>query len=288
MTYVLASGEHTLELIAAASALGDITVVSFDDASYPVPMIRCSGEGRVVMPAVDALSMLAAQNPQPIVLLADSMGNEIAGRLAARLASGVLTNVVGINADRTAALSIFGDTISVTAAVGGNSPIYTVRPGSVDPVSAGAGESVTMELPPAGAMDAQVLGFTPAVAGGRPDLSTAKVVVSGGRGVNGNFAELVEPLADALGGAVGATRDAVDDGAYPGQYQVGQTGVTVSPDLYIAIGISGAIQHTSGMQTSKKIIAINNDEDAPIFKIADLGIVGDAAEIVPELLDKLR
>lgn len=288
MTYVLASGDHTLELIAAASALGDVTVVSFDDASYPAPMIRCSGEGRVVMPAVDALSMLAAQNPQPIVLLADSMGNEIAGRLAARLASGVLTNVVGINADRTAALSIFGDTISVTAAVGGNSPIYTVRPGSVDPVAAGAGESVTMELPAAGVMDAQVLGFTPATVGGRPDLSTAKVVVSGGRGVNGNFAELVEPLADALGGAVGATRDAVDDGAYPGQYQVGQTGVTVSPDLYIAIGISGAIQHTSGMQTSKKIIAINNDEDAPIFKIADLGIVGDASEIVPELLDKLR
>ncbi|QMV85104.1 electron transfer flavoprotein subunit alpha/FixB family protein [Corynebacterium hindlerae] len=287
MTYVLAAGSHTLELIAAAQVLGDVTVVSFDEEQYPANIVRCSAEGRVVMPAVDALSMLAAQNPQPIVLLADSVGNEIAGRLAARLASGVLTNVVGINADRTAQLSIFGDTISGTAAVGGTSPIYTIRPGSVTPVHPGSGAVTTMELPAAGVMDAQVTGFTPAVEGERPELATAKVVVSGGRGVGeSGFAEYVEPLADALGGAVGATRDAVDDGQYPAQYQVGQTGVTVSPDLYIALGISGAIQHTSGMQTSKKIIAVNNDEDAPIFKIADLGVVGDVEDIIPELLKK--
>ena len=135
-----------------------------------------------------------------------------------------------------------------------------------------------------------VTGFTPAERGNRPDLAQAKVVVAGGRGVGSaeGFTDIVEPLADALGGAVGVTRDVVDSGYYPGQFQIGQTGVTVSPDLYIGLGVSGAIQHKSGMQTAKKIIVINNDEDAPLFEIADLGVVGDLFDIAPKLIEEIK
>lgn len=296
----------TGELITAAKVFGAVSAVVVGapgTAAALAPALAQLGadqivaaesdsvSSRVVLPIVDALTLLASTNPAPILLAADVVGNEAAGRLAARLASGVLCNVVGVNADRTAQMSIFGDTIAVTAAVGGICPLYTLRPGAVDaqPQSA-AGQVVTLELPGATAKDVTVTAFEPAQRGMRPDLTQAKAVVAGGRGVGSaeGFRDLVEPLADALQGAVGATRDAVDNGYYPGMYQIGQTGVTVSPDLYIGLGISGAIQHKSGMQTSKTIIAINNDEDAPIFEIADLGVVGDVHQIVPELIEELR
>lgn len=290
----------TAELITAARVLGEVTAVTTDQATAPelaelgattvVVATAPDADTRLILPQVDALSMLAAGNPGPIVIAAGPTGNEIAGRLAARLASGVLCDVVGINADRTAAQSVFGDSVQVSAAVGGASPIYTLRPGAVEPAPIPAAGTVSLlQLPAATAKDAVVTSFTPAERGDRPELAQAKIVIAGGRGVGSaeGFTDLVEKLADALGGAVGATRDAVDLEYYDGAYQIGQTGVTVSPDLYIGLGISGAIQHTSGMQTARKIVVINNDEDAPIFQIADLGIVGDVNEIVPALVAEI-
>lgn len=296
----------TVELITAARVLGDVTAVVVGEpgtgqalaaelgslgAAVVVAAEAPGVANRLVLPEVDALHILAAHNPGPIVVSASLTGNEIGGRLAARLASGVLCDVVGINPDRTAGQSIFGDTIQVSAAVGGSSPIYTLRAGAVsgEPVAA-AGSLQTLALPGATVKDATVVSSAPAVRGDRPELPQAKVVIAGGRGIGSaeNFQSIVEPLADALGGAVGATRDAVDLGYYPGEYQIGQTGVTVSPDVYIGLGISGAIQHTSGMQTAKKVIIVNNDEDAPIFEIADLGVVGDLFDIAPALVEEIN
>ncbi|MDO4760537.1 MAG: electron transfer flavoprotein subunit alpha/FixB family protein [Corynebacterium sp.] len=296
----------TAELITAAKVFGAVTAVVVGTEGAHLPLVDTlaalgadqivAAEGadvasRIVLPETDALSMLAASAPAPIIIDAGAHGNEIAGRLAARLASGVLCDVVGINADRSAQMSIFGDSIEVTAVVGGNSPIYTLRPGAVEPKpTPGAGVVSTFALPAATVKDVTVTEFTPAPKGDRPDLAQAKVVVAGGRGLDSaeGFSNVAEPLADVLDAAVGATRDAVDLGWYGPQFQVGQTGVTVSPDLYIGLGISGAIQHTSGMQTARKIVVINNDEDAPFFQIADLGVVGDVHEVVPRVIEELK
>ncbi|GGG77311.1 electron transfer flavoprotein subunit alpha/FixB family protein [Corynebacterium pelargi] len=296
----------TAELITAAKNLGEVTAVVVGTPGTAEPLREALAElgaakvvaaeaedadERIIMPHTDALSMLAAAQPGPIVIEGGAHGNEIAGRLAARLSSGVLCDVVDIHADRTASMSIFGDSIDVSAAVGGTCPIYTLRPGAIEAKpQAAAGELDTLALPAASEKDVKVTRFIPTERGDRPELSQAKVVVAGGRGVESaeGFSELVEPLADELGAAVGATRDAVDEGFYPAQYQIGQTGATVSPDLYIGLGISGAIQHTSGMQTAKKIVVINPDEDAPFFQLADLGAVGNAEEIVPALIEAIR
>jgi electron transfer flavoprotein alpha subunit len=174
--------------------------------------------------------------------------------------------------------------------VPGDSAVITVRPGAIEAEPTdGAGEVVTVEVPAQADNATKIMSRQPAGAGDRPELTEATVVVSGGRGVGSaeNFS-VVEELADSLGAAVGASRAAVDSGYYPGQFQVGQTGKTVSPQLYIALGISGAIQHRAGMQTSKTIIAVNKDEEAPIFEIADLGIVGDLFKVAPQLTEAVK
>lgn len=296
------------ELIAAARPLGSVhaVVVSAPGGCEQLPAELASAgvdkiysaevadyEQRLVLPEVDALSTVAASNPGPIVVAAGTAGNEIVGRLGARLASGILSDVVGINADGTAQHSIFGGSVDVVAQAEGDCPLYSLRPGAVEPEAnpvQGAGNLEKIVLGGAAENEARVASFTPAVKGDRPDLMQAKNVVAGGRGVGSaeNFADVIEPLADSLGAAVGATRDAVDDGMYAPAHQIGQTGVTVSPKLYIGLGISGAIQHLAGMQTAEHIIVVNQDADEPFFAVADLGVVGDLHEIAPALTAELR
>ena len=263
-----------------AAGAAKIYVAESDDA-----------ENYLITPYVDVLASLAeSASPAAVLLSSNADGKEIAGRLAARIGSGILSDVVDVKEGGKAIHSIFGGAYTVEAESVGDTPVITVRPGSIDAEPAeGAGEVVNVEVPAPAENATKITSREPAVAGDRPELTEATVVVSGGRGVGSEEGfKVVEELADSLGGAVGASRAAVDSGYYPGQFQVGQTGKTVSPNLYIALGISGAIQHRAGMQTSKTIIAVNKDEEAPIFEIADYGIIGDLFDVAPQLTEAVK
>ncbi|TAM86885.1 MAG: electron transfer flavoprotein subunit alpha/FixB family protein, partial [Jatrophihabitans sp.] len=238
----------------------------------------------------EALAAVVAQASPAAVLVSSTIENkEVAARLAFKTGSGILTDAVGVDADG-ATQSIFGGAITVQSRVSAGTPIVTVRPNSIAPVAApAAGEQVAVAVDVSDAgKAARILESVVEEKGSRPQLSDASVVVSGGRGVGNaeNFA-IIEKLADSLGAAVGASRAVVDAGWVPHTMQVGQTGVTVSPQLYIAVGISGAIQHRAGMQTSKTIVAINKDPEAPIFDLADFGVVGDLFQVAPQLTEEI-
>ncbi|MFN8147420.1 MAG: electron transfer flavoprotein subunit alpha/FixB family protein [Candidatus Nanopelagicales bacterium] len=245
----------------------------------------------LVVPKADALTQIAqASSPAAILVTSSAEGKEIAARVAVRLGSGLITDAVDVAADGSATQSVFAASYVVTAKVTHGAPIITVKPNAAAPEAApaaGAVENVTVAFSDLSKAP-KVTGVVPREKSGRPELTEAAIVVSGGRGVGGpeGFAT-IEALADALGAAVGASRAATDAGWYPHAFQVGQTGKTVSPQLYIANGISGAIQHRAGMQTSKTIVAVNKDAEAPIFELADYGVVGDLFNVVPQLTEEV-
>jgi electron transfer flavoprotein alpha subunit len=315
MAEILVLAEHvdddikkvTLELITLARRFGEPSVVWTGPgaeqaqarlAEYGAAKMYVADDAAfddyVVAPAAELLAQLVAEKSPALVLLAgNGQGKEVAGRLAVKIDSGVLTDAVDLTPGEggpVAEQSVFGGGTIVHSRVRRGTPIVAMRPNAVAPEAvpeAGAAELSPVSL--AGEVTgARVTNRVVAERGERPDLTEASIVVSGGRGTGGaeGFG-IIETLADSLGAAVGASRAVTDAGWYPHQFQVGQTGKTVSPQLYVAVGISGAIQHRAGMQTSKTIIAVNKDPEAPIFELADFGVVGDLFQVVPQLLEEI-
>ncbi|WIM95562.1 electron transfer flavoprotein subunit alpha/FixB family protein [Actinoplanes oblitus] len=292
----------TLEMLTIARGLGSVSAVVFGNADTDKlaefgaeKIYTATGadvEDHGAAPKATAIAELVKSvQPAAVLLGSTQEGKEIAGRLAVKLENGLLTDAVDLAADGTATQVVFAGSTIVKSKVTKGLPIVTIRPNSTTPVAAPATPAVEALSVTVSDSDklTTVVERVAEQKGSRPELTEAGIVVSGGRGVgNADNFKLVEELADLLGAAVGASRAAVDSGYYPHQFQVGQTGKTVSPQLYVALGISGAIQHRAGMQTSKTIVAVNKDPEAPIFELADFGVVGDLFKVVPQAADEIR
>lgn len=292
----------SLELLTIARRIGEPSAVVFGSADngvlaeYGAEKIYTYADSvfddYLVAPKAEALAALVADKSAAAVLVPASVeGKEIGARVALKTGSGLITDAVDVTVDGgtvSTTQSVFAGNFTVEAKVTTSAAVIAVKPNSVAPeqtAGAGTAEDVSFDVSDS-AKGAKVVTSEPKAVSGRPELTEAAIVVSGGRGTGGDFSQ-VEALADALGAAVGASRAAVDSGWIPHTFQVGQTGKTVSPQLYVANGISGAIQHRAGMQTSKTIVAVNKDEEAPIFELVDFGVVGDLKSILPQATEEI-
>jgi electron transfer flavoprotein alpha subunit len=298
----------TAELLTIARRLGEpVAVFIGSEVQAALPALGQYGATKVialsdpelsqylVAPKAEALQQVAAKvEPSAILISSNAEGKEIAARLAVKLDSGLITDAVDVQAGDGAdggpvtTQSVFAGNFTVQAKVTHGTPIITVKPNAATPEAAESSpevEEFDVTISDA-AKTARITDSKPRAATGRPELTEAAIIVSGGRGTGGDFGP-IEAFADSLGAAVGASRAAVDSGWYPHAYQVGQTGKTVSPQLYVAAGISGAIQHRAGMQTSKTIVAVNKDPEAPIFELVDFGVVGDLHKVLPTATEEV-
>lgn len=294
LTAAAAVGEP-VAVIAASAELVEVAAVEAAGLGAARVLTAVTGSGELTVPVVDALAAAVALESPDLVLASNAVeSRDAVARLAARLRVPIATDVVGIDHDDLGVVarhSAFGGAFTVVGAPTFGPLVATLRPGAVEGRPAAQPLSVReLDVTASGIPAARVEAFSETTApSSRPELRGAKTVVAGGRGVGSreDFA-LVEQLADVLGAAVGASRAAVDAGYVPASAQVGQTGVSVSPRLYVALGISGAIQHRAGMQTATTIVAVDKDPEAPIFAIADFGIVGDLFTVVPQLISALN
>ena len=299
------ASKTTAELATAGARIGEVTAVVLAAPGAGAALAATVNQGPItnvllvesadyashgVAAAADALAQIAKSlSPSAILIASHAFGKEVAGRVAIALESGIITDAVDVDANTVATQLVFGGSTTVHSVVSHGTSVITIRPNSVTADFSPSSPTISNQSVAVddSAKKATITSSQPPVKGGRPELTEANIVVSGGRGTDGNFAA-VEAFADVMGAAVGASRAATDAGWYPHSYQVGQTGKTVSPALYVACGISGAIQHRAGMQTSKSIIVVNKDPEAPLFEIADFGVVGDLFAVLPAATEGVK